>query len=98
MTRARAEELAAAGRAQPPQPQRARGVSDRRAAINAMSKDVRILLGAGVLVIVAGLGWLAFGPRPARVMPVLGFVDAGPPKVPRAVDPTRPAFKLPWWK
>ena len=63
-----------------------------------MTSDVKILVGVAALVIVAGLGWLVFGPAPPRVTPVLGYVDAGPPKSPKAQDHLRPPFKLPWWK
>ena len=98
MTRARAELLAAAPQAAAAAPRPTRGLSDRQAAVNAMTRDVKILLGVGALVIVAGLGWMIFGPAPARVTPVLGYVDPGPPKSPKARDHLRPPFKLPWWK
>ncbi len=54
---------------------------------------------AGVaLVAVVAVGWLAFGPGPEPVAPVLGYVDPGPPPVPTPVPPPTPAFNLPWWK
>jgi hypothetical protein len=98
MTRARAEEMAAA---QPPaevalhlpRPSRA-----RQEALAAMGTDVKLLLATGALVLVAGLGWLVFGPQRAPVPAVLGYVDAGPPPAPRPTPPPRPPFKLPWWK
>ena len=96
MTRARAEELRAVEPPAAAGPRGARGLSDRRAAMNAMTGDVKLLLAASALVLVAGLGWLAFGPRRGPYYPaVLGYVDAGPPKSTRAADPP---FKLPWWK
>jgi hypothetical protein len=98
MTRARAEELAAVPQAAPAAPRPTRGLSDRQAAVNAMTGDVKILVGVGALVIVAGLGWMIFGPAPARVTPVLGYVDPGAPKSAKAQDHLRPPFKLPWWK
>jgi hypothetical protein len=51
-----------------------------------------------VLVILAGLGWLVFGPGPEPMPPVLGVVDPGPPPVARPTPRPTPAFKLPWWK
>jgi hypothetical protein len=96
MTRARAEELRAVAPPAAARPRVARGLSDRRAAMNAMTGDVKLLLAASALVLVAGLGWLAFGPRRDEPYPaVLGYVDAGPPKSARAAEPP---FKLPWWK
>jgi hypothetical protein len=99
MTRARAEELqaarpAAAARAVRPR----RGTSDRQEALAAMTGDVKLLLAVTGLVLVAGLVWLAFGPRPKPVPPVLGYVDAGPPKIVQKTEPVVPPFKLPWWK
>ena len=64
-----------------------------------MGTDVKLLLAMGALVIVAGLGYLAFGPRTATpIPPVLGYVDAGPPEVPKDTGPPTPPFKLPWWR
>jgi hypothetical protein len=64
-----------------------------------MSADVKLLVGVGALVLVAGLGWLVFGPRrPPAIPPVLGWVDQGAPPSPRRTPPPRPPFKLPWWK
>jgi hypothetical protein len=59
---------------------------------------VKALLAGFVLVVLAGLGWLVFGPRPAPITPVLGYVDAGPPPAPRPTPSPTPPFKLPWWK
>jgi hypothetical protein len=50
------------------------------------------------LVAVVAVGWLALGPSPEPVAPVLGFVDPGPPPAPTPVAPPTPAFDLPWWK
>jgi hypothetical protein len=60
-----------------------------------MTADVKLLLAVSALVLVAGLGWLVFGPRTEPYPAVLGYVDAGPPKSARAAEPP---FKLPWWK
>lgn len=98
MTRARAEEQAAVQQGAPAAPRPMRGLSDRQAAVNAMTRDVKILLSVGALVMVAGLGFMVFGPAPARVTPVLGYVDPGARQVPRPQDHRLPAFKLPWWK
>lgn len=98
MTRARAEELQAQEPpAAPTAPRPARATNDRRQAIEAMTTDVKLLLGLGALSLVLGLGWLVFGPRSAPPPAVLGYVDAGPPKPP-SPPPKEPPFKLPWWK
>jgi hypothetical protein len=60
--------------------------------------DVRALVVGAGLIALFGMGWLAFGPRPAPIVPVLGWVDAGPPPAPRPTPRPTPAFKLPWWK
>jgi len=98
MTRARAEELRLAQPEAVLTPRVARGASDRREALDAMTRDVKLLLAVGVLVMVAGLGWLVFGPRSEPYPAVLGYVDAGPPKAPPRAGPQHPPFKLPWWK
>jgi hypothetical protein len=98
MTRARAEELRAAEPQAATAPRVARGTSDRQAALNAMTGDVKLLLAVSALVLVAGLGWLVFGPRAEPYPSVLGYVDAGPPKSSKATGPQHPPFKLPWWK
>ena len=100
MTRARAEAVLAA---QPPveaPPRRPRMISasDRREALEAMTGDVKLLLAVSALVLVAGLGYLVFGPRPQPLPAVLGYVDAGPPPSPRSKPSPKPPFKLPWWK
>jgi hypothetical protein len=102
MTRAQAEEMAAAAAAAPARPaapRRARGASLRAEVVGAMSADVKLLVGVGALVLVAGLGWLVLGPRrPPAIPPVLGWVDQGAPPAPKRTPPPRPPFKLPWWK
>ena len=100
MTRARAE---AALAAQPPPaiaPRRPSliSASDRRKTLNAMTNDVKLLLAVSTLALVAGLGYLVFGPKPQPMPAVLGFVDAGPPPSPRSKPSPKPPFKLPWWK
>jgi hypothetical protein len=100
MTLERAEARAAAGaeaaRAarRPASPARPR---PRRSSAP-LPRDVRAILAGLVLVAVAAIGWLAFGPHPEPVVPVLGFVDPGPPAAPTPATPPTPAFKLPWWK
>jgi hypothetical protein len=79
-------------------PRVVRGLSDRRAAISAMSGDVKLLLATSGLVFVLGLGWLAFGPRSKPYPAVLGYVDAGPPTAAQVTGLRHPPFKLPWWK
>jgi hypothetical protein len=100
MSRARAEELAAAAThdrdARPVR--RSRPVSRWRLFL-AMPKDVRALVVGSVLVMVVGLGWLVFGPRqPSSIPALLGRVDPGPPPVTRPTPLPRPPLKLPWWK
>jgi hypothetical protein len=70
----------------------------RAEVVGAMTRDVKLLVGVGAFVLVVGLGWMLFGPRPEPAPPVLGFVDQGPPPVPKKSPPPRPPFKLPWWK
>ncbi len=98
MTRARAERMAAAVEAPQAAPRPTRRVLDRRAAVAAMTTDVKLLVGAIALVIVLGLGWAVFGPAPPPPPPVLGYADSVPPKQAAMRDPKRPPFKLPWWK
>lgn len=74
----------------------------RAVSARALPRDVRLLLGGAVLVVVLGLGWalLAPPPRPATT-PVLGWIDPGPPdpaEVLARAAPPEPPFKLPWWK
>jgi hypothetical protein len=101
MTRTRAEELAVAAApvpARPAAPRRA-GAGLRAEVVASMTRDVKILLSVGALVLVVGLGWLVFGPSAApSTPPVLGWVDQGPPPAPRPTPRPRPPFKLPWWK
>ena len=63
-----------------------------------MGTDVKLLLATGALVLVAGLGYLTFGPRATPYPAVLGYVDGGSPKSSRQAGPAHPPFKLPWWK
>jgi hypothetical protein len=64
-----------------------------------MTTDVKLLLAFSALMLVAGLGFLLFGPsRTPTAPPVLGWVDTGPPQPARPTPPPRPPFKLPWWK
>jgi hypothetical protein len=80
MTRTRAEELALAASAAPVRPVAPRRAGGRAEAVAAMTRDVKALLVAGAVVMVAGLGWLIFGPsRPLSTPAVLGWVDQGPP-------------------
>jgi len=101
-TRAAAEERAAsaaAAEARPPESRRRAGPTGRAEIVSTMTRDVKLLVGAGALVLVAGLGWMVFGPRPAsRIAPVLGYVDKGAPPAPKRTPPPSPPFKLPWWK
>jgi hypothetical protein len=99
MTRTRAEVLAAAAAPAPARPARPRRVIDRAEAVAAMTGEVKAILFAGALVMVVGLGWLVFGPsRSSSTVPVLGYVDQGPPPAPKPTPTPRPPFKLPWWK
>lgn len=98
MQRARAEALAAAQPAVAPARRAARGASLRQEALAAMGADIKLLLAMAALVLLAGLGSVFFGPRPTPYPAVLGYVDSGPPKTVRPSGPTRPPFKLPWWK
>ena len=87
MTRARAEQLAAAAPAAAPAAPPARAPAAGAEALAAMPRDVKALLVAGALVMVAGLGWLVFGPSPPPAAPpVLGYVEPArrrPPSAPR---------------
>jgi hypothetical protein len=100
MTRARAEELAAAAPAAAPvRRARSRLPVDRREVVSAMTGEVKALLVAGAIVMVAGLGWLVFGPSRTTPIPaVLGHVDPGPPPAAKPTPPPRPPVQLPWWK
>jgi hypothetical protein len=96
MTRERAEAREAAGAAPPrATPRAARRRSGPRAPLPG---DVKALLAGLALVALAAVGWVAFGPRPEPIVPVLGFADGGPPPAPRPTPSPTPAFKLPWWK
>jgi hypothetical protein len=99
MTRARAEAVAAARPEAEAAPRRPRiSAGDRREALQAMTGDVKLLLAVSTLVLVAGLGYVVFGPKPPAGPAVLGFVDPGPPPAPGSKAPPQPPFKLPWWK
>lgn len=63
-----------------------------------MTGDVKLLVAGLVLVLVAGLAWLALAPPPARPRPVLGYVEAERPRPASIHGGMTPAFKLPWWK
>jgi hypothetical protein len=99
MPRARAEELAAA--AVPVErrpPRRTRRASAGRF-FAALPPDVKALTVGAALVVVAGLGWMVFGPRrPPSSPAVLGWVDPGPRPAPKPTPAPRPLLKLPWWK
>jgi hypothetical protein len=98
MPRARAEELAAAATVERRPPPRTRRVSPGRL-FAALPTDVKALVVGSALVMLAGLGWMAFGPRqPSTTPALLGWVDQGPPPVPKPTPPPRPPLKLPWWK
>jgi hypothetical protein len=63
-----------------------------------LPRDVRAFTAATALVLVAGLGWLVFGPRQPDATPaLLGYVDNRPARSPESAQ-RRPPFKLPWWK
>jgi hypothetical protein len=98
MTRERAEARATAEAARavprPASPARPRPRRPR----DPLPRDVKGLLAGLAVVAVAAVGWLALGPSPEPIAPVLGFVDAGPPPAPTPAPPPSPAFKLPWWK
>jgi hypothetical protein len=100
MTRARAEELAAAAPALlPAGPRPTRVPAGRHEVWASMPRDVKAFVIVGAAVMVAGLGWLAFGPAPPSSTPaLLGHVDPSPPPAPRRTPPPAPPFKLPWWK
>jgi len=98
MSRARAEELAAVSAAERRPPRRAGRVAPGRV-FAALPPDVKALVIGGALVMVAGLGWMAFGGRrPSSTPAVLGWVDKAPPPVPKPTPIPRPPLKLPWWK
>lgn len=106
MTRARAEAVQAAHAvqvqqaAEPPSRRRPSMVSarDRQEAVAAMTTDVKLLFAGCALALIAGFGYMAFGPKPEPLPAVLGFVDAPPPPRPAATPEPKPPFKLPWWK
>ncbi len=98
-TRERAEALAEAqAGAARPVPSRPPVDPGLRTPTAPLPRDVKVLLGGVALVGVLGLGWLIFGPRPEPIVPVLGYMDAGPPPAPRPTPAPTPAFTLPWWK
>jgi hypothetical protein len=74
----------------------------RSTAARGVPGDVRVLVVAAAIAVVAGLGWATFAPaRQNTTVPVLGWVDARPSE--RAsrrlpTPPPRPPFRLPWWK
>jgi hypothetical protein len=98
MPRARAEEIAATATA-PPRPERRTLPISPWRLFAAMPPDVKALVVGSALVMVAGLGWMAFGPRrPSTTPALLGWVDPGPPPVTKPTPPPQPPLKLPWWK
>lgn len=59
--------------------------------------DVVAIAVAAGLVLLAGFGWLAFGPPVRNDTPaLLGYVDRRPPAPPAPRG--QPPLKLPWWK
>jgi hypothetical protein len=100
MTRERAAALAEAqAEAERPAPRRTRPAGPGlRTPPAPLPGDVKVLLAGVALVVVLGLGWLIFGPRPDPIVPVLGYMDAVPPPAPTPTPAPKPAFKLPWWK
>src|SRR5512143_1066121 len=62
-----------------------------------MPTDVAVIAAVAGLVLLAGFGWLAFGPPVRNDTPaLLGYVDRRPPEPP--ATRAQPPFKLPWWK
>jgi hypothetical protein len=98
MPRARADERAAAATTDRLAPRRTRQISPARL-FAALPRDVKALVVGSALVMVAGLGWMVFGPQqPSSTPALLGHVDQGPPPVPKPTPTPRPPLKLPWWK
>jgi hypothetical protein len=65
----------------------------------ALPRDVQALAAVGVVVVLAGAGWITFVPaRPDRTPALLGHLDATPPPTPPPAPPPKPPFKLPWWR
>lgn len=98
MTRARADEIHSERPAIATAPRHARATSDGRAAVDAMTTDVKLLLAVTTLVLVSGIGWLALGPRAEPYPALLGHVDKGPPTSNQLKARQHPPFKLPWWR
>ncbi len=97
MPRARAEEMASSAAAVAPTPVR-RSPASRARLFTALPRDVKVLVVGSALVMVAGLGWLAFAPPPLNSTPaLLGWVDPTPPRTKPTPAPV-PPLKLPWWK
>jgi hypothetical protein len=92
---ARLEAEAAAERAVAERPRP--GARLPRVQAGPLPPEVRRLIWGTAVVAVAAVGWLVFGPRPEPIVPVLGFVDAGPPPATRPTPPPEPPFDLPWW-
>ena len=97
MTRARAEEVAAASPAEAPRrPARSRLPVSRREVLATMPGDVKALVVAGAIVLAAGLGWLVFAPQPAELDP--GHTRPrrpGPPSRPEADAPAHAPVQAP---
>ena len=63
-----------------------------------LPRDVQGLLVAAGLIVVLGLGWLVYDPpRPTPAPALLGYVDVRPPP-PTPTSPSRPPFRMPWWR
>ena len=62
-----------------------------------LPRDVKAMVAAAGVVLVAGFGWLAFGSHaPDSTPPLLGYVER-PVMARRPPPPPRPPFKLPGW-
>jgi hypothetical protein len=90
-TQERARQLASAAPAAP-RPARRPRPGGRAEALAVMTRDVKVLLVAGALVVVAGVGWLVF-PSPRVDAARSRLVDKG--RRPRAHASPHPPFRLP---
>ncbi len=60
--------------------------------------DAKALVVVAVLLMAGGVGWALFGPQQSEQLPaILGYMERTPPR-PTPTPPTRPPFKLPWWR
>jgi hypothetical protein len=63
-----------------------------------LPRDVKAMVVAASVVLLAGFGWLVFAaPAPAAAPALLGYVER-PVTTLRPAPPPQPPFKLPWWK